>query len=133
MVVCSIQQHPALRSERGDYRYFTLGHYLVYFLKLFGDELDYKNTGISIRGEGSFFRKSSKNWIYFDKENYLAVECPQNQENDLGKSSYSIELVKKSFLHAYKILCSQSKKIAKTPLSSIIRIDELIISRSSAV
>lgn len=129
MVICSIQQHPALRSERQDYRYFTLGHYLLHFLKLFGDELDYRTTGISIRGEGSFFRKSSKNWIYFDKENYLAAECPQNQENDLGKSSYSIELVKKAFLHAYKILCSQSRKIAKTPLGSIIRVDDIILAR----
>lgn len=129
MVISSIQQHPALRAERKNYARFTLGHYLMYFLKLFGEELNYETTGISIRGEGAFFKKSSKNWTYFDRENFLAVECPQNQENDLGKSSYSIELVKKAFSHAYKILCSQNKRIAKTPLSMVVRIDELILSR----
>lgn len=133
MVICSIQQHPALRSERKNYARFTLGHYLMYFFKLFGEELNYESTGISIRGEGAFFKKSSKNWTYFDKENYLSVECPQNPENDLGKSSYSIELVKKSFSHAYKLLCSQNRRIAKTPLNMIIRQDELISTRLNTV
>ncbi|OMJ71660.1 hypothetical protein SteCoe_30056 [Stentor coeruleus] len=129
LVISSIQQHPAHRQDRKYYTRYTLAHYLVSFLKLYGEDFSYEIVGISIKGEGSYFKKASKNWYYNEKPGYIAVECPQNPENDLGKNSFSIELVKKAFSHAYKLFCAQSKKIALTPLNMIIRVDELIQSR----
>jgi non-canonical poly(A) RNA polymerase PAPD5/7 len=129
LVISSIQHHPAHRQDRKYYSRYTLAHYLVSFLKLYGEDFSYEVVGISIKGEGSYFKKASKNWYYNEKPGYVAVECPQNAENDLGKNSFSIELVKKAFSHAYKLFCAQSKKVALTPLNMIIRVDELIQSR----
>lgn len=129
MVVSSLQHHAAHRQDRKYYNRYTLAHYLVHFFKLYGDEFNYEVVGISIKGEGSYFKKNSRNWYYQEKPGYLSVECPQNLDVDLGKNSFAIDLVKKAFSHAYKLLCAQSKKFALTPLNMVIRIDELIQSR----
>lgn len=129
MVISSLQQHPAHRNDRKYYSRYTLAHYLVHFFRLYGDEFNYEVVGISIKGEGSYFKKSSRNWFYNEKPGYLALECPQNPDNDLGKNSFAIELVKKAFSHAYKLLCAQSKKFALTPLNMVIRTDDLILAR----
>lgn len=131
LVIASIQQHPSRKLDKNYFYRFTLGHFLVFFFRLFGEEFNYDSNGISIKEEGAIFKKSSKPWIYCERSNALAVECPQNQETDLGKCSYAIDTVKKAFSHAYKLLCAQSKKIAPTPLGLIIRIDETIRRRSA--
>jgi non-canonical poly(A) RNA polymerase PAPD5/7 len=128
MVISALQHHPAHRQDRKYYSRYTLAHYLVAFFKLYGEDFNYEMVGISIKGEGRYFQKASKNWLYSEKPGLLAVECPQT-DNDLGKNSFSVELAKKAFGHAYKILCAQSKKIALTPLNMIIRTDELIETR----
>ena len=130
MVIASIQHHPSRRLDKSCFYRFTLGHYLVFFLKLFGEEFNYEQNGISIKGEGVFFKKSTKPWILNDRSVGLAVECPQNPETDLGKCSFAIDTVKKALSHAYKLLCAQSKKIAPTPLGLIIRVDETVVMRS---
>lgn len=130
-VVSAVQQHSSHRRDRSKYRYFTLGHYFMYFLRLYGQDLDYERVGVSIRGEGSFFNKHAKNWRYPERDRtLLALECPQNPENDLGRNSYNIELVRKAYEHAYKILCAQTfKQRGQTPLSSLIRCDRNLLDR----
>lgn len=92
----------------------------------------YGTAIFSIKGDGAIFKKNSKPWICGERMNALAVECPQNQETDLGKCSFGIDTVRKAFSHAYKLLCAQSKKIAPTPLGFIIRVDETIRGRPAA-
>ena len=61
MVISSIQHHRAHREDRKYYNRYTLAHYLVNFFKLYGDEFNYELVGISLKGEGSYFKKNSKN------------------------------------------------------------------------
>ena len=129
MVISSLQHHPAHKGDRKYYSRYSLAHYLVHFFRLYGDDFNYETVGISIKGEGSYFKKKSRNWAYNDKPGSIAVECPQNPDTDLGRGSHGIDLVKRAFSHAYKLLCAQSKKLALTPLNMIIRNDELIQSR----
>ena len=130
-VVAAVQQHCSHRRDRSKYRYFTLGHYFMYFLRLYGEDLDYERVGVSIRGEGSFFNKRAKGWKYSDRDRtLLALECPQNPDNDLGRNSYNIELVRKAYEHAYKLLCAQTfKQRGQTPLSCLIRSDRSLTDR----
>jgi len=129
MVVSSVQMHPAHREDRKYYSRYTLAHYLVHFLQLYGDTFNYDDVGISIKGEGYYFNKRSKQWYMSDKPGYLCVECPQNVDTDLGRNSFAIDLAKKAFSHAYKLLCAQNYTYAKSPLNLIIRVDDLIKSR----
>lgn len=129
MVVSAVQMHPAHREDRKYYSRYTLAHYLVHFFQLYGDVFNYEDVGISVKGEGYYFNKRSKQWFMSDKAGYLCVECPQNIDTDLGRNSFAIDLAKKAFAHAYKLLCAQNYTFAKTPLSLVIRVDDLLRNR----
>jgi non-canonical poly(A) RNA polymerase PAPD5/7 len=131
MVIASIQQHPSRLNNPQHFHRYILSHYLVFFLKFFGEDFKYDQNGISILDEGSIFRKSSKRWTLTDRSNFLTVECPQKPGTDLGRCSFAIETVKKAFSHSYRLLCSQTKSLGKTPLSLLIRLDETIESRGN--
>jgi non-canonical poly(A) RNA polymerase PAPD5/7 len=79
--------------------------------------------------QGHYFDKLHKGWLHTERRSLLALECPQNQENDLGRNSFSIDLVKKAFSHAYKIICACGVSRQTTPLQTIIRLDPVLASR----
>ena len=130
MVVSAVQQHPAHRNERQHYGRYTLAHYLLHFLQLYGETFRYSEVGISIRGDGSYFQKRGLDW---DRADSLYVECPQNANTDLGRGAYKIEYTRKAFLHAYRLLCAQNYQHAKTPLQIIVRVDEVLQTRVAQV
>lgn len=90
---------------------------LINLLKFYGKEFDYKNLVISIRNGGSYLTKKMKNW---ENENFvdaLSVEDPQNPDNDIGRSSFSINQAKISFLRGYNLLTNEN---FKTPHNSFV-------------
>jgi non-canonical poly(A) RNA polymerase PAPD5/7 len=129
MVVSSIQQHPSRRTETDKYQRFTLAHYLLHFFRLYGDLFNFEKVGVSLRKQGHYFDKRQKGWLYSERRSLLAMECPQNQENDLGRNSFSIDLVKKAFSHAYKLICACGVSRQTTPLQTIIKLDPVLASR----
>ena len=131
MVIASIQQHPSRPKNPSNFNRFLLSHYLVFFFKFFGEEFKYETNALSIRDQGSVFRKSSKNWLNNDRNSLLTLECPQNPGTDLARSSFAMETVKKSFYHCYRLLCATCSHISPTPLGLVIRFDETIAARAS--
>jgi len=128
MTISSLQMHPAHREDKKYYDRYTLAHFLVNFLRLYGNDFNYTDSGISIRGNGSYFHKRDNDWCLLDGDN-LVVQCPQDYTNDLGRGAFGIKLVKRAFRHAHLLLCSQNKTVSKTPLNLIIRVDDLIKQR----
>lgn len=126
MVVCSVQQHPSYRQDRQNYHKYTLAHYFMHFLRMYGEVFNYEKIGISIDGDGMLFNKRAKGWDNPDRPGLICLECPQNPENDLGRNSHGIELVKKAFTHAYKLLCAWNRGITRTPLQLLIRNDDIL-------
>ncbi|CAG9310124.1 unnamed protein product [Blepharisma stoltei] len=128
MVVSSVQMHPAHKGDNKHYGRYTLGHFLVNFFQLYGSEFNYLDVGISIKGNGSYFQKRTKEWCQ-TLGDFLCVECPQDTNNDVGKGAFGIKMIRKTFKHAHLLLCSQCYRVAKTPLNLILRTDDLIRNR----
>lgn len=126
MVVCSVQQHPSYRQDKQNYHKYTLAHYFMHFLRMYGEVFNYDKIGISIDGDGMLFNKRAKGWDNPDRPGLICVECPQNPDNDLGRNSHGIELVKKAFTHAYKLMCAWNRGITRTPLQLLIRNDDIL-------
>lgn len=86
----------------------NLGCLLLEFLELYGVDFNYYTTGITVRHDGFYFAKGSRERKeYFYNENrpfMLAMENPLDTNNDVGKSSFRISLIQRSFGHAYKTL-----------------------------
>ena len=56
---------------------------------------------ISCRKGGSFFNKRSRGLLQPERSFMLAVEDPNEPDNDLGKGSYNIPRVRQAFEFAY--------------------------------
>jgi len=130
MIISSLQHHPSRREDSQNYSKYLLSQYLVHFLQLYARNFRYEEVGISIREGGFYFNKRTKDWYDDNNPESLCVECPQKTDFDLGRTSKNIKMVKKSFQHALDILLAQDYSIGKTPLSWLIRVDDLIASRS---
>ena len=84
----------------------NLGYLLLRFFELYGCELNYVSTGVSLRGGGSFFEKKSKGWFNPGRPELLALENPMYTDVDVGKNSFSIAKVKGAFSYAYHRLAT---------------------------
>lgn len=61
MVVSSVQMHSSYRSDHRNLARYSLGHYLMNFFKIYGEEFNYGTIGISIKDEGEYFIKRDQN------------------------------------------------------------------------
>jgi non-canonical poly(A) RNA polymerase PAPD5/7 len=130
MAISAIQQHPSRRSDSGNYERYTLAHYLLHFLRLYGDLFNFERVGISLRKHGHYFDKRQKGWFFSERKALLALECPQNSANDLGRNSFGIDLVRKAFSHAYKLICACGESRRTTPLQTVIKLDTILAGRA---
>lgn len=126
MMIVSFLQHRE-REEfhaSGSESILNLGALLLEFFELYGIDFNYVTTGISIRNDGSYFPKGAKN----RRENYwqparpfsLALENPFETDMDVGKSSFRIQLVQRSFEVAFRILMSHVSEPALPPKAGSI-------------
>jgi len=72
------------------------------------------------------YNKLSRGWFDFLQPDLLSLEDPHDFENDVGRSSFDIELVKKAFADAFEELISSDKSQNEHPdslLSRIIQFD----------
>ena len=125
MMIVSFLQH----REREEYQasgqesILNLGSLLLEFFELYGIDFNYVTTGISIRNDGSYFSKGAKN----RREHFwqptrpfsLALENPFELEMDVGKASFRMQLVQRSFEVAYRVLLSHVSEPA-VPAVSIL-------------
>ena len=127
MMIVSFLQHRE-REEfhaSGSDSILNLGALLLEFFELYGIDFNYVTTGISIRNDGSYFPKGAKN----RREHFwqparpfsLALENPFETEMDVGKSSFRIQLVQRSFEVAFRVLLSHvSEPALPSRLGSIL-------------
>ena len=127
MMIVSFLQHRE-REEfhaSGSDSILNLGALLLEFFELYGIDFNYVTTGISIRNDGSYFPKGAKN----RREHFwqparpfsLALENPFETDMDVGKSSFRIQLVQRSFEVAFRVLLSHvSEPALPSRLGSIL-------------
>ncbi|KAK1233190.1 hypothetical protein PQX77_003666 [Marasmius sp. AFHP31] len=103
LVISFLQMHPKIRRGEIDPDR-NLGVLLVEFFELYGKYFNYQNTGISIRGGGTYYGKRQRGWYVEWKTGLLSVEDPADPTNDISSGSYNFPKVKATFAGAFEIL-----------------------------
>jgi non-canonical poly(A) RNA polymerase PAPD5/7 len=127
LMIVAVLQH----SERHAHNYkkamlpCCLGSLLLEFLELYGCDLNYHTTGISVRNDGFFFPKgaASKRKVFVDVDRLflLALENPLEPTMDVGRSSFRMQLVQRSFVIAHKVLLGNlAEPLPAVPVPSIL-------------
>lgn len=128
MIVSFFQMHPLIQSGLIDPMDFNLGTLLVDFLELYGRAFNYDIAAISIqKSNPCYLDKGEHDWKYERRLGQLAIEDPQQPENDLCRSAYCFSVVKQAFEHAYFLLTSVLKKPmveSECILASVIGVSE---------
>jgi non-canonical poly(A) RNA polymerase PAPD5/7 len=136
LVVSFLQLHPRLqhRQIRAEE---NLGVLLIDLLELYGKHFNYSKTGISLKNNGRYFSKSSRGWTVAGRPFLLALEDPQDRDNDVGRNSFNIMAVRQALEFGYSTLVSQclnrlhrsSSEKPDSILSHIIRLTPEMIAR----
>ena len=106
LVVSFLQLHPRLQHRQIKAEE-NLGILLIDFLELYGRHFNYPKTGISLKNNGRYFCKSSRGWIVPGRPSLLALEDPQDRDNDVGRNSFNIMAVRQALEFGYSTLVSQ--------------------------
>ncbi|XP_017772001.1 PREDICTED: non-canonical poly(A) RNA polymerase PAPD5-like [Nicrophorus vespilloides] len=103
MCISFLQLHP--RPDDVD-KNPNLGVLLIEFLELYGRKFNYVSTGIRIRDDGRYITKEEmqKDMTDGHRPSLLCIEDPLLPTNDIGRSSYGVLQVKRTFDHAYHTL-----------------------------
>ena len=101
MVVSFLQQRHRTDRATGLVSPQNLGSLLLEFFELYGRDLNYTTTAISVRHHGKYFPKRSRNWLYPARPNLLAIENPDDEKFDVGKNSYNVGRVRRAFEYAH--------------------------------
>ena len=138
MMILTFLQHRERDSvNRGRPSSYNLGALLVEFFEFYSTDFNFILTGASVRFDGFFFPKGSKD----RKENFwqaqrpfsIAMENPLDPTFDVGSPSFRIDLVQRSFEVAFKmLLCHVSEPMIPTTsiLASILMPSEEMWERS---
>jgi non-canonical poly(A) RNA polymerase PAPD5/7 len=137
LMVVSFLQHyrRQLGAAYDDVNYNNLGKLLIGFFTLYGKELNYNEVGISVRNGGEYFRKSDRGWYDEARPYLLSVENPNEPSLDVGKNSYEIRTVRRSFEYARQVLVSEIQRRGKfhplpgSMLGTIIPADSDLLAR----
>ena len=109
-----------------DMGHYNLGALLMEFLELYGVDFNYVTTGISVRSDGFYFRKgdrSHKDHFWQPGRPFsLALENPFDLTGDVGKPSFRMQLIQRSFDVALKVLLSHVAEPAVPTVSFLATI-----------
>ena len=95
----------------------NLGSLLISCLELYGHNLNYVTTGISVRGGGGpgcYYSKNRRGWMDFGRPFLLSMENPCDPGTDVGRNSWNIVRVRRAFAHAH----SQLSRAIRTALAA---------------
>jgi non-canonical poly(A) RNA polymerase PAPD5/7 len=116
MMIVSFLQHRERQAYNNRQNHaantMNLGSMLLEFFELYGMDFNYLTTGISVRSDGYYFPKGAKG----RKEHFhqsarpfsLAIENPFDITADVGKGSFRMQLIAKSFEVAMRVLLSHT-------------------------
>ncbi|GLD91924.1 hypothetical protein PINS_up000457 [Pythium insidiosum] len=136
MVISFLQHHRrALGPAHDDPQHNNLGQLLLGFLTLYGRDWNYDDLGFSVRNGGTYFYKEDRDWYDAGRPFLLSVENPNEPELDVGKNSYEIRTVKRSFEYARQVLLNEIHRrgqfhpLAGSILGTIIPADSHLTER----
>uniref|UniRef100_A0AAV1T4G6 polynucleotide adenylyltransferase n=1 Tax=Peronospora matthiolae TaxID=2874970 RepID=A0AAV1T4G6_9STRA len=139
LMVVSFLQHNgrALGAKHDDPRFNNLGQLLVGFFTLYGRDFNYTDLGISVRNGGSYFYKEDRYWCDAGRPFLIAMENPNEPSLDVGKNSFEIRTVQRSFDYARQVLQNEIcrhgrfKSLSGSILGTIIQGDSNLIKRDA--
>jgi DNA polymerase sigma len=89
----------------------NLGGLLLDFLELYGFDFNYITAAISIRFDGRYFSKGSKDRkdVFWSATKTMScgIENPLDKTMDVGKSTFRMHMIQRSFETAFRILLSR--------------------------
>lgn len=127
LMIVSFLQH----RERDGYNFrrpslYNLGCLLVEFFELYGLDFNYITTGISVRHDGFYFPKGSKDrkkdFWQPTRRFSMAIENPLEPSHDVGKPSYRIQIVQRAFEVAFKTLLAHLSEPMVPAISTLASI-----------
>ncbi|XP_020704686.1 terminal nucleotidyltransferase 4A isoform X1 [Dendrobium catenatum] len=105
----------------------------VKFFEFYGRKLNTSDVGVSCKSSSTFFLKCDRGFFNTGRPYLLAIEDPQDPDNDIGKNSYNYYKVRSAFAVAYSSLTDartiKSLGSQKSILGTIIRPDPLLLDR----
>ena len=124
MIVSFLQHRERDFMNFGNPAPCNLGCLLLEFLELYGSRFNYCVTGISVRHDGSYFRKGDRKdaFVIPSRPYSLAMENPLDINSDVGKASFRIQMVQRSFFAAYKVLMAHVSHPAQPAVSILATI-----------
>jgi DNA polymerase sigma len=108
MIISMIQQRQRVAIAKGSTPSWNLGALLVEFFRFYGSKFNYITTGISISNAG-YYCKQSRGDDWGANKFTLSLENPDPAVQppvDIGKNSFMIAKVRRSFEHASQVLTS---------------------------
>eukprot|EP00126_Sphaerothecum_destruens_P015576 Sdes_comp9598_c0_seq1m1081 len=105
MTVSFLQLHPRLQSPQ-NLEGVNLGVLIIEFFELYGLNFNYHTTAISVRNGGFYFSKEDRDWYEEYRPLTLCIEDPLNIDNNTGKGSFNISLIRMAFAHNCRLLVS---------------------------
>ncbi|OWZ14815.1 Poly(A) RNA polymerase [Phytophthora megakarya] len=136
MVVSFLQHHGrALGADHDDRKFNNLGQLLMGFFTLYGRDFNYTELAISVRNGGTYFYKDKRDWYDGGRPFLISMENPNEPSLDIGKNSYEIRTVKRSFDYARLVLQNeiyrhgQFNALPGSILGMIIQADSNLVKR----
>ncbi|XVF04204.1 hypothetical protein REPUB_Repub05bG0062200 [Reevesia pubescens] len=129
MLMSMLQSLP----ESQAYPEHNLGMLLVHFFDFYGRKLNTVDVGVSCKGRGTFFLKSSRGFSNKGRPFLISIEDPQASDNDIGKNSFNYIQIRSAFGMAFATLTNPKTILSLGPnrsiLGTIIRPDPLLLER----
>ncbi|THU84239.1 hypothetical protein K435DRAFT_687959, partial [Dendrothele bispora CBS 962.96] len=129
MIISFLQVNPRNRPLsylEEPWRTKSLGLLLRDFLWYYGQEFDYANTYIDVV-EGKVLPKQSTPSVrlWYDDPKKVTIRCMVNRENDAGRSTHAMPVIKKAFKEAHDALRSTPME-RDSLLSVMVVFDEAV-------
>jgi non-canonical poly(A) RNA polymerase PAPD5/7 len=104
MIVSFLQMRRRNEVSQGIEVSWNLGLLLLDFFSLYGGSYNYMHTGISIANGGSYHRKRDRDGGFApNRRDLLSVENPSQPELDMGRNSFMMYKIRRSFEHAHQV------------------------------
>ncbi|XP_052178221.1 uncharacterized protein LOC127791992 [Diospyros lotus] len=132
LLVMLIAMLQSLHKQQG-FPEHNLGVLLVNFFDIYGRKLNTSEVGVSCKGPGTFFSKSSKGFAVKGRPFLISIEDPQAPENDIGKNSFGYFQVRSAFAMAFSTLTNAktilSLGLNRSILGTLIRPEPVLVER----
>lgn len=114
----------------------NLGTALKNFFKLYGRVFNYVLAGVRVKNGGSYFDKVGKYHTPPLETLRFSIEDPNDETNELGRSSYAASRIRKAFGNSFMFIANWKRDdptAVPTPLLGLLHVEDLLRDRRSAI